>query len=261
MKIQTSEAIILRHLAYGEADLIVTFLTPGQGILKGFARSARKSRKRFGPALEPFSRVELQWTEPRGGEMVSLREAELIDLHSGLRGDLVTLSLASYGMELVEGLVGEGQDFPGEFRLLAAFLDHLASGGSPSVARLLLELRLLQLTGYIPHLLHCSECNGSLGEGEAAFAADRGGSLCLSCAGGGAALRVAVGTLGTFSRCLRTPLEEFGGFRFGPRTLAEGEAMLAGALRLHLQRPLRTLPFLEQALAAGDGRKADKQGV
>ena len=53
MKPEVSSAIILHHTDYGEADRIVTFLTPDHGRLKGFARAARKSRKRFGAALEP----------------------------------------------------------------------------------------------------------------------------------------------------------------------------------------------------------------
>lgn len=243
--IHLSEAIILRHLDYGEADRIVTFLTPDRGLLKGFARGARKSRRRFGAALEPYARVRLQWAVGRG-EMVSLRDAELLDLRSGLRAELTAIALAGYGCELIEALLSEEQEHAGSFELLDAFLAHLASAGGTPEARLLLELRLLQLAGYVPHLLHCSTCGEILQGAEAAFDPGRGGSLCGACAG--PASRLAVGTLGSLARLLRTPPTLFAGIRLGERTLAEGSPALAAALRLHLHRPLRSLAFLEQVM-------------
>ncbi|MBE0597430.1 MAG: DNA repair protein RecO [Desulfuromonadales bacterium] len=243
---QLSEAIILRHLDYGEADRIVTFLTPDQGQMKGFARGARKSRRRFGPALEPYARVRLHWAASRG-EMVTLREAELIDLRHGLRTDLGALALAAYGCELVEVLLAEEQGHARVFDLLDAFLAHLAAAGPTPATRLLLELRLLQMAGYVPHLLHCSICCQTLQGTEAAFDPARGGSLCCGCAGPGG--RLAVGTLGSLARLLRTPATAFADIRLGERTLAEGSAAVTAALRLHLHRPLRTLAFLQQVTA------------
>jgi DNA repair protein RecO (recombination protein O) len=245
MQPQSSSAIILRHLDYGESDRIVTFLTPEDGVKKGFARGARKSRKRFGAALEPYSQVVMHWSV-RGGELVTLAEAELLDLRAGLRGDLAALTLAGYGCELTEELLGAQHGHPEAFELLAAFLDHLAAGGPVAEARLLFELRLLAMSGYIPHLLHCSLCNVTLRDGNAAFAAARGGSLCLACAAGAPSLTVACGTLGSLSRILQTPPTLFAGFRIGAQTLGEGKALLGDALRLHLHRPIKSLAFLEQ---------------
>jgi len=249
MHLHASEAIILHHLDYGEADRIVTFLTPDQGLLKGFARGARKSRKRFGPALEPFAQVRLHWSSPRSGELQSLREAELLDLRAGLRQDLTAIALAGYGCELLEALLGEGHGHGEAFALLTAYLGHLAGGGASPEVRLLLELRLLQLAGYLPHLLHCSLCGETLREAQNAFAAEVGGSLCPACAVRAPARPVALGTLGTLARVLQTPPTLFAGFRLSPQTLAEGGAILGTALRPHLARPLKSLPFLERMLA------------
>lgn len=248
MNLHSSEAIILRHIDYGEADRIVTFLTPGQGRLKGFARAARKSRRRFGAALEPFSQVRLHWSAPRSGDLLSLREAELLDLRAGLRQDLAALALAGYGCELVDELLGEAHGHCDAFALLTAYLDHLSGGGAGPEARLLLELRLLHLAGWVPHLLHCSDCGETLRATQAAFSVERGGSLCLACAGRASARPVALGTLGTLARSLLTPPTLFAGFRLSPQTLAEGGAILSAALRPHLPRPLRSIPFLERMM-------------
>jgi len=244
MKLHAGDTIILRHLDYGDADRIVTFLTAESGICRGFARGARGSRKRFGAALEPFSRTRLHWKNAHGSELLSLREAELLDQRSALRQDLSTLMLASYGCELLEALFGEGHAQPELFPLLNGFLDHLAHGDAAAEARLLLELRLLHAAGYIPHLLHCAECGGAL-ETQVSFNPGRGGSLCRA-RGAGTPATVALTTLGTLSRCLHTPPALFAGFRFGPTTLNEGGRLLHAALNLHLPRPLKSLSFLEQ---------------
>jgi len=248
MQQQSSEAIILHHLDYKEADRIITCFSLEQGLIKGFAHNARKSRKRFGTALEPFSRVRLGWTRKAGGDMVSLQEAELIDLRSGLRKDVGALALAAYGCELVEGLLGEEQPQADVFDLLQAFLDHLAKNGLSLEARLLFELRLLTLVGYAPHFLHCAACNAALDGEQAAFSASAGGCLCEGCAPPNIPLWVSVMTFGTLARSLQAPLTLFEGFRFSERTLNEGGAVLADALRQHLNRPPKSLAFMEQML-------------
>ena len=246
MKSQISSAIILHHSDYGEADRIVTFLTPDHGRLKGFARAARKSRKRFGAALEPFAEVRLHWASQSSGDLISLREAELVNLRSGLRRDLETLTLAGYGCELTEVLFDESGIGVEVFQLLQAFLDHLDSEGYSVEARLLMEIRMLSLAGYVPHLQHCADCFGPLADGLVGFSAAADGSLCQACDGGRATLKVDRMTLGTFGRILLTPLTSFADFKLSPRSRQEGQLLLDDALRCHLHRPLKSLEFLNR---------------
>ena len=53
---------------------------------------------------------------PKSGELLSLREVELIDLRTGLRNDLEAMALAGYGCELVEELIGEDPGHPETYR-------------------------------------------------------------------------------------------------------------------------------------------------
>ncbi len=238
-------AIVLRQINYGESDLIVSLLTADKGILRGFARGGRKSIKRFGAALEPFTQVEISW-QPGRGDLITLLDAELIASRQGLRTSLDRLALASYGTELLEMLLNEGEGQSQLFDLLRGYLDHLAEQGDPALGRLLFELRLVQQLGYIPHLLHCSECFEQFVDGEIDFDPERGGSLCTVCAAGHSALRVGLGTLGSLSRSLQTPIGQFDGFRFGRRTLEDGSAMLARVLQSVLPRTPKSLAFLKQ---------------
>lgn len=239
------EALILRHVNYAEADRIVSLLTAEFGLHKGFARSARNSRKRFGSALEPFSQVIVHWQVGRG-QFWSLRETELLNSRSGLRADLHRLALASYAVELVESLVEEEQPHQQIYELICAFLDFLEQGGDTQSARLLFELRLVYLLGYIPHLLHCSECLKIFADEPVRFDSSRGGSLCLTCAAGGG-LEVGLGTIGSLARTLNVTHRQFSGFRFGQQTLFEGGQMLAQVLAAVLPRELKSLKFLQSS--------------
>jgi DNA repair protein RecO (recombination protein O) len=244
MQLIISPAIVLHHTDYGEADRIVTLLSPDHGRIRGFARNARKSRKRFGASLEMFAEVILHWQKRTGSDLASLRESELVRLRTGLRRDLETLTLAGYGCELTGSLFDETLGAAGTYALLQAFLNHLDEHGYSAEARLLLEMRLLAQAGYVPHLQHCSLCNAHLPAGPVGFAARRGGSLCAACGGNAVELQVDRMTLGTLGRILQTPVDLFDGFRLSPLSRSEGLAVAADALRCHLPGPLKSLSFM-----------------
>ncbi len=187
---------------------------------------------------------------PKSGELLSLRELELVDLRTGLRNDLEAMALAGYGCELVEELIGEDPGHPESYYLLGAFLDHLASRGNTPETRLLFELRLLNHVGYVPHLLHCSECPNDLPAANVAFDAARGGSLCEECAAGGGGIRLARMTLGSLAKILQSPEDNFADVHLSPQTLKEGGTAVFSAVKVHLQRPLRSLSFLEKLQTA-----------
>ncbi|HKL24822.1 MAG TPA: DNA repair protein RecO [Desulfuromonadales bacterium] len=246
MKLNVSSAIVLHHTNYGEADRIVTLLTPDYGRIKGFARHARKSRRRFGASLETFAEVRLHWKLRPGSDLASIQEAELVTLRAGLRNNLETLALAGYGCELSGALFDEAVGAAEIFLLLKAFLDHLNLAGASPEARLLLELRLLSVAGYVPHLQHCAECNAGLPAGTVGFSADRNGSLCDACGGSKARLCIDRMTLGTLGRILQTPLESFTGFRLSPLSRREGLLITGDALRCHLPGVIKSQAFLDE---------------
>ncbi|MGB9294065.1 MAG: DNA repair protein RecO, partial [Desulfobaccales bacterium] len=73
-----TQAIVLTVREYGEADLLVTFLTPGRGRLTGIAKHARKSRRRFAHCLEPLSRVVFFLSTRSRGDLEFLQKGELL---------------------------------------------------------------------------------------------------------------------------------------------------------------------------------------
>src|SRR5580658_3168969 len=97
------EAIVLRTWPFHEADLLVSLFTREQGRVKGVARHAMKSRKRFGGALEPATHVRAHYTEKPTQDLVRLDSFEI--LWSPLSAPVDALRLA--GMQLVVEVLEE----------------------------------------------------------------------------------------------------------------------------------------------------------
>ncbi len=236
------DATVLRHVNYGEADIILTMFTADFGLQQGFAKSARKSRKRFGAVLESFTQATFYWQCGRGS-MWLLQDADLLSQRIGLRRSLAHLALASYGVELVELLLENGQPHVRIYELLGSYLDYLDAGGDIKTARLLFELRLIYLLGYMPHLLHCSECLKIFSNEKISFDANRGGCLCALCAGR-SGFEVEQGSVGTLARSLKVSHRQFAGFNFGQQTLFDANLIFQQVLELNLPRQPKSLKFL-----------------
>src|SRR5215467_16019430 len=79
MALRESEAIVLRTYPLREADLLVTFFTRSEGKVHGVARSAKKSKRRFGGALEPLTYVKAFYQERERQELARLDWCEVLE--------------------------------------------------------------------------------------------------------------------------------------------------------------------------------------
>jgi DNA repair protein RecO (recombination protein O) len=178
-----SEALVLRRFDYGEADRIVWLILPGRGRLAAFAAGARKSKRRFAGALEPFARLSVRLTPPRRGDLFRLAEAEVLEIHEPLRQSLEALASASSACELVAAFCPEAHAPPGGdlYIPLLGYLRALTrSGVRPNDFYRFLLLGL-EAAGLRPKLSHCARCHQSTGSGRTHFDAAEGGFLCERC--------------------------------------------------------------------------------
>src|SRR5438105_2400721 len=79
MALKESEAIILRTYPLRESDLLVTLFTRLEGKVRGVARAAKKSKRRFGGALEPLTYVRAFYDNRERQELVRLDSCEVIE--------------------------------------------------------------------------------------------------------------------------------------------------------------------------------------
>jgi DNA repair protein RecO (recombination protein O) len=240
MHLEKLQAFVLSASDYGESDRIVSLFTLEHGRIKGFARSARRSRKRFGPALETFARIDLQLIRKDG--LSSLRQADIITLHPAIRSSLTAIAHALYTCELVESLTPEGQSLPRLYRLLATYLARLEAAPCSQADRRLFEINLLNILGYRPSLNGCSRCGTDFGEYGAQMLP--GGELvCCYCVSHGRT--VTTSALRSLCDCLSTG--RFGIVAFSEADLLQAGYLLDEALAQHAGRTLKSLNFLRQS--------------
>ncbi len=247
----TTDAILLRRTAYGDHDLIVTFLAPDRGKFTSIAKSARKSVKRFSGLLEPFTGLQVVCTAGRG-KLFILKEAALRRSLGSIRSNVLKTAYAGYWVELVDGWLEEGQPQTALFHLLGWVLDALekeASNGSR--LSVLFQMRLMALSGFSPNLCRCACCrtpvDGMPGM-TIGFDLAKGGVVCARC-GADTLDRRMVLSKGTAKQLhwLKTmPFARAECLRFTARSLAESLQFLETFVPYHLGKQPRSLAFLKQ---------------
>ncbi len=149
MPLHTAEALILRTYKLGEADRIVVFLTRDRGKKRGVAPNARKSRKRFGAALEPLTEVRVAYFEKEGRDLVGLNYAEPI--RSPLASSTPeALGYSHYFAELIDEWAAEADVDERLFRLGTSALEALVTGVPVEALARYFECWLLRLQGVYP---------------------------------------------------------------------------------------------------------------
>jgi DNA repair protein RecO (recombination protein O) len=239
MHAEKLQSFVLSSLDYGDSDRIVSLFTLEHGRVKAFARGARKSRKRFGPALEPFARIDAQARVKEG--LSSLQQADIVSIYPAIRADLGRITHALYACELLDVLTPEGHPLPRLYRLLAAYLEHLESQPAAEGDRRFFEINLLNILGYRPSLETCTRCDSPFGH-EGAWLQDSGEAVCRLCCAAGRPLSSA--TLKALSACLKTGL--FGQIDFPAASLQQAGYLLDEAISAHSGRRLKSLEFLQQ---------------
>lgn len=185
-----TRAVLLRSVDYGESDRIVTFLTEAYGLLSLMARGARRSRRRFAGALEPFSILEVELAHGRG-QIGRLSSARMTQGFVRLLGSLARMQMAGRALEPLRGLLPEAHPEPEVFVATAALLASL-----DACDEALLEqwrwgylAHVLSLLGVAPNLSACGSCGRVPGPSQPVqLDAVRGQIVCRAC--GGAPLRV-----------------------------------------------------------------------
>ena len=182
-RLYKTEAIVLRSMDLGEADRVLTVLTPRLGKLRVVAKGIRRPRSRIGGGLEPFSDVNLVLAVGRTWDVVT--QSALEEPHLGLRNDLRSTASAWYVVELADRFCEERADSHSAFVLLSQALhalDAASLGVSRDVVARWFELHLLDAMGFRPQLTRCLECGALIEPDGNAYSPVAGGVLCPDCA-------------------------------------------------------------------------------
>lgn len=240
-------AIVLTVREYGEADLLVTFITPGQGRLTGIAKHARRSRRRFAHCLEPLSRVVFFLSPQTGRDLEFLHKGELVKSFPSLRRDLPRLGAAAVLSEVAGLLAGPPEAIGEIFASLEAALELLDQGLPPDSMLPAFLLRLLTLGGYGPRLGQCLKC-GREPVPPLCFSVPRGGVLCGACRPGapGPLPPLTLGTWKLLRLAQEMDRDKLSRLRFPRPQRDQSLAVFKAFLVHHLGRGIKSWSFWEK---------------
>lgn len=252
-----TNALIIKGSNYGESDRIMTLITEDLGRIKGIAKGARKSLKRFGGSLEPFALVKLQLKQ--GRDLAFINDARVVKSYKEIKNDIVKISYGSYILELADLFSNENHHHDKSsvkryFDITLESLEKLSTAKEAEVVVREFEIRLLSLSGYMPSLLECTSCGCNifqikeeLSPQGTAFSHSRGGVVCSKCRGQDNSLFdfISPGTLMTLSGVLN------GKISFTKDALHESGRLLSAFISQHLGKRLKSVDFIEHMKGIG----------
>ena len=175
-----TKAIVLGRTKLAEQDLILTLLGESGSQLRAVAKGARKPGGRLASRVELFSETDFLLAKGRSLDIVS--EAQLVDAHDSLRGDLDRVSAASAICEVGRLTCFEDMEDPFLMPICARALRACEEAADPAQLDVVVAayaLKVLSHAGWRPELASCIACGD---EQVSHFSARMGGMLCASCA-------------------------------------------------------------------------------
>ena len=268
------EAIVLRTWPFHEADLLVSLFTRDQGRVKGVARHAMKSRKRFGGALEPATQVLAHYTERPGQELVRLDQFEILWSPMTAPVDALRLAALQLVVEVLEEAMPELAADDNIFRLAVTVLTSIQTtqpgwpihddsftvgmGGEPQppaspapAANVYLPITYFclwmnRLMGWMPELGHCAACGLDLRRETVWWSPTADGVTCADDRRP-QSRSLSAASVAESARIARTPLPELAAEDWPAERSRDLRAFAIGTLERHLERRLRSAAMLEHS--------------
>lgn len=238
-----TEALVIRHSNFGEADRILTLYSRENGKIRVVAKGVRKLKSRKAGHLEPFTRVQLQLA--RGRDLPIVTQAETIEAYPNIRSTLDLTAQAAYVLEIIDRFTFDEEENRGLYKLAIDTLQRLDSGIDPFFANRYYELHVLDTLGFKPELFACVYCRKPIEPVDQYFSASRGGVVCPLCAGKVEGTgSVSVSALKFLRHFQRSDFKE--ATRAHPDFLVQGEMadLLQNYISTQLDRRLNTPGFI-----------------
>jgi DNA repair protein RecO (recombination protein O) len=243
-RVAKTEAVVLRSFRLGDADRVLHLYSLSRGRIGAVAKGIRRTKSRFGARLEPLSHVELL-LHHGSGELATVTGVDLVRTHAAAREQPYRLGAGLVGAEAMLRLFTEQESNPRAFRALTRFLDLLddleprASRPELDPLALSFQLKLLWLSGYLPHLTSCAECGAE--PPLFGYSPRAGGAVCRACASAAQARALSPEGIAGIEALLTRPLAEAGDAGLRERAARDALAVITASYEYHGGFRLRTL--------------------
>ena len=259
-RLWSTDAIVLSRFDLGEADRVLTLITPHDGKLKAIAKGVRRPTSRLGGSVEPFAELRLQLAHGRTFDVVT--QVSVGHAWLALRASLESTAPAWYLAELADRSLEERHAAEPIYLLLKRAYELLDAGMDPGRVARWFEMRLTDELGMRPEVDRCVECDRMLEPGDTfRWVPPLGGVLCQREPGPPAdRAGLSLDALKLLKAYQRLDIAAIAALRVPVLTEREVEAAMRDFVRISLERDARSLPFLD-LVRAGPGQRAAGPGV
>jgi DNA repair protein RecO (recombination protein O) len=224
--------------------LLVTFFTRTEGKVRGVARSAKKSKRRFGGALEPMTYVRAFYEVRERQELARLDSCEVLESPMAQQVTYARAAALAHLAELLDELLPDHEANDAVFRLTLSVL-HVLTGEEIWMPITYFELWMTRLVGFLPEFTECIVCGKNLNGSRAYFHALADGLMCVE------DKRLASSEISVESRMLaahmfRAPVEGFAGMPWPKSQGSDLRKFLIQILQRHIEKKLVTAGMLEK---------------
>lgn len=238
--LKRTDGIALRTTPFGEADLIVTYLTNDFGIAKAFAKSPRKTKSRFGSSLEPFTYSRISFWGKENANLPKLTQSDIILSFKCIRENLTCFLKMSEVIELTLNFMPEHEPNKEIFKLLLDLLKAVDKNADITLSIILYKIQFLYLTGYAPRLDGCAAC----GKSGLSFYLSHGSIICEKCASGmNSPIRLSPAAIKFYESLSRWKISLINRLKPSSNLIAELSSMLNEHIAYTLSKPLKSRAF------------------
>ena len=242
-----TEGIILKRRIFGEADRLLTVLSPARGKFDAIAKGARKPASTKTGHVELFTKVDL--LVHKGRDLDIAVQAEMIEPYLALREDLQRGAFASYVVELLDRFTYEGEETSAAlYELLGSTLARLCADPDPQLVVRYYEIRLLDIAGFRPELFHCVISRQAIEPEDQYFSYAEGGVVRPAYArmSSDTLVPVTMVALKMLRHMQRSPYAQVRSLTIPPALHAELERIMLGYMTYLLERKLQSVDFIQR---------------
>jgi len=230
------EAIVLRTWPFHEADLLVSLFTREQGKVKGVARHAMRSRRRFGGALEPMTHVRASYAEKPRQELVRLDAFEVLSSPMSKPVDYTRVAALELVAEILDEAMPDGAPEDAVFRLTVAVLGELQVGRIWMPVTYF-ALWMSRLMGWMPELGRCVACGCDLRGETVWWSGGADGVMCAEDRRSGS-LSISADSVATAARIFRCTIQTLADEEWPKLRAADLRRFALELLERHLEERL-----------------------
>lgn len=240
MSCNRTEGIVLKSTPFGEADLIVIFLTLDFGLLKTFARSPRKTKSRFGSSLEPLTHSKISFWGKEDANLPRLTQSDIIQPFQSIRNTMNCFLRVSEIIELTLNFLPEREVNKKAFSLFLNTLKRIEKDCNRTLSIIQYKIRFLDLMGYAPRLDGCARC-GKFGY---SFYLSQGSIICESCAKGmDAPIKLSPGAVKLYESLSKWDMSKIDRIMPSQALLSGLSSMIDNHIKYTLTKPLKSMAF------------------